>query len=89
MDDKLRSVFDELKSAIARSEADGVIDDQERAELRSLVQRIDSLLEKPGSGDHEGVTEQLEESAIRFEGNHPTVAAVLRSVVDTLTGYGI
>ena len=89
MDDKLRAVFDELQSAISRSEADGVIDDDERAELRSLVERIDALLDEPGSDDHEGITEQLEESAIRFEGNHPTVAAVLRSIVDTLTGYGI
>ncbi len=47
------------------------------------------LLQTPAGDDHEGVTEQLEESAIRFEGNHPTVAAVIRSVVDTLTGYGI
>ncbi len=89
MDDKLRAVLGELQTAIDRSEADGVIDEDERAELRSLVERIDTLLAEPGSDDHDGITEQLEESAIRFEGNHPTVAAVLRSVVDTLTGYGI
>ena len=39
--------------------------------------------------DHEGLAEQLEESAVRFESDHPTVAAVIRSAVHTLTGYGI
>lgn len=88
MDEQLRGVLDQLQSAIVRSEADGVIDDDERAELRSIIDRLDTLL-GDDDDEHEGVVEQLEESAIRFEGRHPTVAAVIRSAVDTLTGYGI
>jgi hypothetical protein len=89
MDDRLRSVLDELQSAIRRSEADGVIDDAERDELRSLVDRLDDVLAESDEPGHDGLVEQLEESAIRFEGRHPTVAAVIRSAVDTLAGYGI
>ena len=88
MDARLRTLLDELQSSIRRSEADGVIDDDERAELRDLVGRLDALLAEPDS-EHEGLTDSLEEAAIRFEGRHPTVAAVIRSAVDTLTGYGI
>lgn len=101
MDEKLRAVFDELQTAIRRSEADGEIDETERAELRAIVERLDTVLavdQAPGAGDaastddggdDDGIIEHLEESAIRFEGRHPTVAAVIRSAVDTLTGYGM
>lgn len=85
MDDKLRSLVDELQAAVARSEADGVIDDDERAELRVLLDRLDTAL----GDDDEGLTDALEEAAIRFEAGHPTITAVIRSAVDTLTGYGI
>ncbi|WP_436794555.1 DUF4404 family protein [Actinospongicola halichondriae] len=87
MDDKLRNALDEIQSAIRRFEADGVIDDDERGQLRSLVEKLGSALEDPA--EHEGLAEQLEESAIRFEGNHPTISAVIRSAVDTLTGLGM
>ena len=87
MDEKLRSLVDELQATIARSEADGVIDEQERAELRTLLDRLDVALgETP---DDDGLSDALEEAAIRFEGRHPTITAVIRSAVDTLTGYGI
>lgn len=92
MDDRLRSVLDELHTAIRRSEADGEIDETERAELRAIVERLDAVLapaDDDSDGDRDGVVEHLEESAIRFEGRHPTVAAVIRSAVDTLTGYGM
>ncbi|MGK2928840.1 MAG: DUF4404 family protein [Acidimicrobiales bacterium] len=94
MDDQLRSVLDELQSTIRRSEADGEIDEGEREELRALSARLHALLadqdDDTEDDDHQdGLVDQLEESAIRFEGKHPTVAAVIRSAVDTLTGYGM
>lgn len=90
MDDQLRSVLEELQSTIRRSEADGVIDDAEREELRALTAKLDGLLADQAEDDeHDRLVDQLEESAIRFEGKHPTVAAVIRSAVDTLTGYGM
>ena len=88
MDEKLRSLLDELQATIARSETDGTIDEDERAELRALVHRLDAELGEP-DGEHEGLAESLEEAAIRFEGRHPTVAAAFRSAVHTLTGYGM
>lgn len=87
MDDKLRSHLDELEAKIADARADGQLDETERAELRELVDRVRRELQfEP---DHEGLAEQLEESAVRFESDHPTLAAVIRSAVQTLTGYGM
>lgn len=88
MDDKLRSLLADLQATIDESSADGVIDEEERTELRQLARRLDGLLAEP-EGEHEGLTESLEEAAIRFEGRHPTVAAAIRSAVHTLTGYGM
>lgn len=87
MDAELKAAIDKLQSAIARSEADGVVDEDERAELRTLLSRLDDALADPD--EHEGLGDQLEEAAVRFESNHPTISAVIRSAVDTLTGYGI
>ena len=88
MDDKLRSHLDELEAAIVESRADGRLDDAEREQLRVLLERVRADL-GAGEADHDGLAEQLEESAVRFESDHPTVAAVIRSAVHTLTGYGI
>ena len=87
MDEQLRSHLDELEAAIAASRADGRIDDAEREQLRALLERVRADL---GEGaDRGGLAEQLEESAVRFESDHPTIAAAIRSAVHTLTGYGI
>jgi uncharacterized membrane protein YebE (DUF533 family) len=88
MDDELRTHLDQLEAKIAEARADGHIDEAEREELRVLVERVRADL---GSGDpdRDGLAEQLEESAVRFESDHPTVAAVIRSAVHTLTGYGM
>lgn len=88
MDDKLRTHLDELEAKIAEARADGHIDETERDELRVLIERVRTDLGS-GEADHEGIAEQLEESAVRFESDHPTVAAVIRSAVHTLTGYGM
>lgn len=84
MDDKLRTHLDQLEAAIA----DGRIDPAERERLRALLAQVRTDLAAEGA-DREGLAEQLEESAVRFESDHPTVAAVIRSAVHTLTGYGI
>lgn len=88
MDDQIRTLLGDLQDAIQRAKADGRIDDDERAELRSLVERVEEALADP-EGEHDTVVEHLESTAVRFEGDHPTFAALLRSAVNTLTGYGI
>lgn len=88
MDDELRTHLDQLEAKIAEARADGHIDEAERDELRVLVERVRTDLGS-GDADRDGLAEQLEESAVRFESDHPTVAAVIRSAVHTLTGYGM
>lgn len=87
MQEHLRKAISDLEAAMKSSGADGVIDDEERSELRAVVARLDALLADPDEND--GLKDQLEDFAVRFEENHPGVAGVMRGVVDTLTSYGI
>lgn len=87
MDDQLRAHLDELEAAIGEARADDRIDEAERIRLRELLDRVRTDLGV--EGDRSGLAEQLEESAVRFEADHPTIAATIRSAVHTLTGYGI
>jgi len=87
MDDDIRPLLAELEAAIRRSRADGRIDEGEAEELRALIGRVErALAERAG---HDGIVDRLEATAVRFEGDHPRLAATLRSVVDTLTAAGI
>ena len=88
MDDEIRRLLSELEEAIERSQADGHIDEEERTQLRSLVVRLEGALAEP-HGENEGVVERLEATAVRFEGDHPTLAALLRTAVSTLSAAGI
>ena len=85
MDQDLRTAINELKAAIERATADGV-DSDERAALESLSSRIDTAL---GEEEPDGMLDHLEETAIRFQENHPTLATVVRKVGETLSNYGI
>lgn len=86
MDDSLKTSLDELQTAIAAFEADGELDDDERAQLGVMLDRLSALLD---DGEEDGFTDHLEDAAIRFEGRHPQITAVIRSAVDTLTNFGI
>lgn len=88
MDDALRTHLDDLEAKIAEARADGHLDETEREELRVLLERVRTDL-GADDADHDGLADHLEESAVRFESDHPTVAAVIRSAVQTLTGFGI
>ena len=88
MDDETARLLRELGDTIERSQADGQIDDDERVELRRLVERVQAALAEP-AGEHEGIVDHIESTAVRFEVDHPGLAGMLRSVVDTLSGYGI
>lgn len=86
MDDQLRAHLDELDAKISEALADGHVDDAERSELRALIERVRQDL---GTEEADHGLSELEESAVRFESDHPTIAAAIRSAVHTLTGYGI
>ncbi len=95
MDPEIQALLGELDEAIRRSQAEGRLDEGERAELRTLLARAERVLGREGGGDDEGgeedegVVAHLEAAARRLEADHPGLAGVLRSTVSALSGYGI
>ena len=87
MDDALRIHLEELEQLIGESNADGVLDERERAQIAELVERVRDDL--AAAADDGGLNERMQESAVRLENEHPRVSELIRGVVDTLTGLGM
>jgi hypothetical protein len=54
-----------------------------------LVAAADAAVADPTVADREGSTPRLEALAVRFEADHPSLAALLRRLVDLLGKAGI
>ena len=57
------------------------------AETRELLSNLQREIERVA--EHHGVTERLEELAVRFEADHPAVGTALRQAIDSLSKAGI
>jgi hypothetical protein len=87
MDDKTAGLLEELKAAIAHLE-DGSGDQEHVAELAGRVERR-LHAEAELHDDDDSLGEDLHEGAVRFEADHPRLAAAIRRVADALGGIGI
>jgi hypothetical protein len=69
------------------------VDPESRKHLSALVQDIDSTLGQGGAqgaaGTGGGHTHRLESLAVRFEADHPSLAEVIREVIDALVRGGV
>ncbi len=61
------------------------LDDDSQALLQSIAADIDEV-EAANAAD---LSERVQEQAVRFEQEHPTLAEVLRQIVDTLGRIGV
>jgi hypothetical protein len=83
----LQQQLQELRNQLAQKPS---LTEAERAELSALMQEIDQQLvlgvsNKPSASLTDGVNLAVE----RFEAEHPTLAATLRSIVQSLANMGI
>jgi hypothetical protein len=67
------------------------VDSSERELLMMLLTDITRLLERSSGGttDEQTLVERLDELAVHFEAEHPSLGAALRRVVDALGKAGI
>ncbi|HEY5806935.1 MAG TPA: DUF4404 family protein [Povalibacter sp.] len=67
------------------------VDPQARPLLMTLLTDITRLLEKSADNitDPQNLAERLDELAVHFEAEHPSLGAALRRVVDALGKAGI
>lgn len=84
----LRELLARLRERLSQAR----VDPESRKHLSTLVQDIDSTLGQGGEdaagtgGKH---THRLESLAVRFEADHPSLAEVIREVIDALVRGGV
>ncbi len=83
---------DDLHRTLARLRAElgnaSSVDDESRRLLQEIVQDAERLRAGPESLAHSW-TERLEELAVRFEAEHPTLGASLRELMGILGRAGV
>ena len=82
---RLRELLDELHRELGDLRS---LDEDAREQLHGAMDEIQQVLE-PTSGAGEGLNRRLQELALRFETDHPRVAATISQLTDSLARMGI
>lgn len=87
-DAELRERLAELHAELERSPS---VDEPSRRLLVTLADDIRSVLERSGptEEEHASLSDRLTDAIREFEGSHPTLAAAVGRVADTLSNLGI
>ena len=83
-DDDLRELLAQLHARLGRAKS---LDGESRKLLTTVARDIETALK--GGSTPKTMLEPIEQLAVRFETDHPSVADVLRQIVDTLGKAGI
>jgi len=88
---RLRRLLKELKEELVRLPDPSP---ESRETLKTLSADVDTALSRleatdAGEPDFESLEERLREAQERFVTNHPSLAAVIGSVLNTLSGSGV
>jgi len=89
MERQLRDRLEQLHAELANTDS---VDDASRELLASLLGDIQHLLDRSReerSHEHHGLVDRLRDATRQFEESHPTLAAAVGRVMDTLSNMGI
>ena len=84
--DQLRKDLDTLRAESDRLEA---VSGPSRERLNRAIADIERKLDQAGDDEPDTLVERLREDLAHFEVEHPTVAAALETVLNTLSNAGI
>lgn len=89
-EESLRELLARVRERLSRAKS---VDPDSRRVLSSVVHDIDHALGREGAPGAAGAAgthaPRLESLAVRFEADHPSLAEVIREVIDTLVRGGI
>ena len=89
-EESLRELLARVRERLSRAKS---VDADSRKILSGVVHEIDRALGKEGAPGAAGAAgtnaPRLESLAVRFEADHPSLAEVIREVIDTLVRGGI
>ena len=84
--DSLKETLAALHQELSRTSA---LDEKSRARLRQIIREVEGLGPSSASAADTLHRHRLEELAIEFEIEHPTLAAGLRQLIDLLAKAGV
>ena len=84
--DSLKETLAALHEELSRTSA---LDEKSRARLRQIIREVEGLGPSSASAADTLHRHRLEELAIEFEIEHPTLAAGLRQLIDLLAKAGL
>ena len=88
MSSELHKQLESLHVELARTQT---VDRDSRELLATILNDISRLLDpsQPNPSSEQTLTTRLDELAVQFEAEHPTLGTAIRRVVDTLAKAGI
>lgn len=84
-EERLRETLAELRQELARTDA---ADHDARERVQAAAREIEAWLER-AEAPEDSLAERLREAVVRFEEDHPRLAATVQRVVDALADLGI
>lgn len=82
----LKSLIDKLRKEVEALPNDDV-DAQRR--LNDVISELDKKLNEPGTEDHHGLIDNLQDSIKELEARHPDTTTLLNNIMMTLANMGI
>lgn len=86
-DTKLHELLTQVHEQLKQQDS---IDDESQALLQKVLSDVNTVLSSENSDDLEqDLTDRIEQQAVQFEHEHPTLAEILRQIMDTLGRIGV
>lgn len=86
-DTKLHKLLTQVHEQLQQQ---GVIDDESQALLQKVLSDVNTVSSSENSVDLEqDLANRIEQQAVQFEHEHPTLAEILRQIMDTLGRIGV
>ena len=86
-DTKLHKLLTQVHEQLQQQ---GVIDDESQALLQKVLSDVNTVSNSENSVDLEqDLADRIEQQAVQFEHEHPTLAEILRQIMDTLGRIGV
>jgi len=83
-DEKLHQLLTQVHDQLQQQHS---LDDESQVLLQQVLRDVKEASETEGL--HQDLSERIEQQAVQFEQAHPTLAEILRQIMDTLGRIGV
>lgn len=85
-DEKLHQLLTQVHEQLKQQ---GGLDDESQALLQKVLADVKAIPSEAPEEFQQDLSERIEQQAVQFEQAHPTLAEILRQIMDTLGRIGV